>query len=135
MNQSKVKLINELQRKLLPDDVIMLTTIDLRGKPKSRPLQILKIKEPQTLWFFSNEFIGQKNEISENPLVCLSYSNTFTHTYISIIGEAKIANDTHKMEDLWNDKLIKWFPKSLLTPNLALLKISIEEIENWSSID
>lgn len=122
---------NKLQKKLSHNDVVMLTTIDLRGKPKSRPLPALASNMSDVWWFFSDEFFGKTNEITLHPLVCLSYSNFITQTYLSITGEAHLIYDPQKMYTLWEPSLKKWFPESLSTPNLLLLKIIIEEFEVW----
>ena len=119
-----------LPENIIETETIILTSIDLNGKPRSRPLPISKIIDNEIIWLFSNEFSGKKNEISENPLVCLSYSNPSSQLFLSIMGQAFINDSPQKMFSLWQPSLINWFPKSLDTPNLSLLKIIIEEI-HW----
>ena len=121
----------DLQNIFAPGDIMILTTVDLRGKPKSRPLLVIPMNKKETLCFFTNEFFGKTNEIVENPLVCLSYSKPETETYLSIIGQASISIEPQPMEVFWNPVFITWFPERLATPNLALLTIAIEEIESW----
>ena len=128
---SKKHIVSKLQNKIDSNDIVMLTTIDLRGKPKSRPLRLLNGYKSESLCFFSNEFFGKINEIVQNPLVCLSYSNPPTKTYLSMIGQAYINNDPQQMQELWQPILKEWFPACLKTPNLALLIINIEEIQEW----
>jgi pyridoxamine 5'-phosphate oxidase like protein len=41
--------------------------------------------------------------------------------------------DRQKIEELWNPIYKAWFPKGLEDPDLALLKVEVQEAEYWDT--
>ena len=44
---------------------------------------------------------------------------------------AEVVRDRAKIEELWKPQLRAWFPEGVETPDIALLKVSVERAEYW----
>jgi general stress protein 26 len=113
------------------DRICMLTTKQVDGMLKSRPMYVNQIEEDGTLWFFNNEYSCKANEIKENPEINLAFTNNNDKTYISISGEAEISENEEKMKDLMNPAVKAWFPEGLDDSSISLLKVNLEKAAYW----
>lgn len=113
-------------------DFCMLTTVS-GGQLRSRPMSTQEMDENGELWFFTSDQTHKVDEIEADSRVNVAYSQPSDNTYVSVSGRASLSKDRRKIEELWNPVLKAWFPKGLDDPNLALLKVSVEEAEYWDS--
>jgi general stress protein 26 len=127
----KEKNLEKLIELIEEDRICMLTTKQIDGKLKSRPMYVNKVEADGTLWFFNNEYSCKANEIKEYPEVNLAFTNDADKTYISISGEAEISEDKEKMNELYNSAVKAWFPKGLDDPSISLLKVDLEKAAYW----
>lgn len=111
----------------------MLTTIDLHGRLRSRPMASIQMDETGSLWFFTNEFSGKVHEVMQNNHVNVSYAHPAKNNYVSVTGEAEIVTDKEKMSELWDPVLLAWFPEGIDDPKLSLLKVNVNMAEYWDS--
>ena len=132
MAESRQESIQKLKEMLEGIDFAMLTTI-AGGKFRSRPMSTQEMDENGNLWFFTSDQTHKIDEIQADPRVSVAYSDPNDQTYVSVFGRAETSKDKAKMEELWSPILKAWFPEGLDDPCLALLKISIEEVEYWDS--
>lgn len=132
MNEERTKSIAQLKELLEDIDFCMLTTIT-GGKMHSRPMSTQELDENGDLWFFTSDRSRKADELAADNRVNVSYSDPDGNTYVSVFGTAEINHDRAKMEELWNPIHKAWFPEGLETPDISLLKVSIEEAEYWDA--
>lgn len=113
----------------------MLTTAEPDGRLRSRPLATLQLDAERTLWFFTSVSSQKVEEIEQHRQVNVSYANPESHDYVSISGTAVLTRDRAKMRELWTPWIKPWFPRGLDDPDLALLRVTIEQAEYWDAPD
>jgi general stress protein 26 len=123
--------LDRLKEKLAPFDIAMLTTVDEDGHLRSRPMYTLKLDEEGALWFFTMADSPKVDELTEQNRVNLSYADQDDQTYVSISGVTQILKDREKIEDFWSPVHKAWIPEGPDDPDLALLKVNIEQAEYW----
>jgi general stress protein 26 len=122
----------EKLRELIEDiDFCMLTTVDAEGALRSRPMSTQQIEIDGDLWFFTSADTPKVDELAADPRVNLSYAAKKKARYVSVSGTAEVFRDRAKMKELWNPILKAWFPKGLDDPDLALLKVTVDQAEYW----
>ena len=122
----------EKLKELVEDiDFCMLTTIDADGTMRSRPMSTQQAEEDGDLWFFTSADSPKVDELAADPRVNLSYAAKKDARYVSVSGTAEVFRDRAKMKELWNPILKAWFPEGLDDPNLALLKVKVDQAEYW----
>lgn len=65
------------------------------------------------------------------PKVNASFSDPHAQQYASLSGRAEVVSDRAKIRELWQPHLNAWFPDGVDTPDIALLKVSVERAEYW----
>jgi len=111
----------------------MLTTAEPDGTLRSRPMATQTTEFDGTLWFFTAASAPKVEEIEQDHHVNLSYAAPDKNLYVSVSGKARMMRDHKKAEELWNPAYKAWFPKGLEDPDLALLKVNVEQAEYWDS--
>jgi general stress protein 26 len=113
-------------------DICMLTTVDERGELHSRPMSNNReIEFDGDLWFFTYGSSHKVDEVGRVPKVCASFADVDAQQYASLTGRAEVVRDRAKIEELWQPPLRAWFPEGVDTPDIALLKVSVERAEYW----
>lgn len=113
--------------------IAMLTTADVDGTLRSRPMATQKTAFDGTLWFFTRASSPKVDEVERAHEVNLSYAAPDSNTYVSVSGTAQLVRDKGKAEELWNPILKAWFPRGLEDPDLALLRVTVHKAEYWDS--
>jgi len=113
--------------------IAMLTTAELNGQLRSRPLVTLQLDSDGRLWFFVSLTSPKVDEISHHRQVNLCYSDPDKQDYVSISGEAEIVRDRAKMRELWTPWVEPYFPRGLDDPNLVLLRVQVGQAEYWNA--
>jgi general stress protein 26 len=111
----------------------MLTSVDEGGILRSRPMATKQEGFDGVLWFFTRASSHKVFEIQKNQHVNLSYADPDDQNYVSVSGLAELVRDKGKAKELWNEYLKTWFPKGLDDPDLALLKVRVDQAEYWDS--
>jgi general stress protein 26 len=60
-----------------------------------------------------------------------SFADVGSQQYASLTGTAEIVRDRARIKELWLPELRAWFPDGIDTPDIALLKVSVEYGEYW----
>ncbi|HEY8400509.1 MAG TPA: pyridoxamine 5'-phosphate oxidase family protein [Cytophagaceae bacterium] len=123
----------ELHDRIKNIKTAMLTTMHENGCLRSMPMTTMQTECEGNVWFFTNLASLKVDEIEKHRCVNVSYSDVDNETYVSISGKAEVVRDRTKMEELWKPVLKAYFPNGINDPNLALLKVQIEEAEYWDS--
>lgn len=114
-------------------DFAMLTTIEEDGSLRSRPMSTQKVEFDGNLWFFVGASSPKSQEIQRDPRVNVSYAQPDKQRYVSVSGTGELVRDHAKIEELWNPLYKAWFEKGLDDPDLALLKVRVEQAEYWDA--
>ena len=113
-------------------DICMLTTVDERGELHSRPMSNNRdIEFDGDLWFFTYGSSHKADEVNRVSKVNASFADVDNQLYASLTGDAELVRDRAKIEELWKPELKAWFPGGVDTPDIALLKVSVERAEYW----
>ena len=113
-------------------DICMLTTVDERGDLHSRPMSNNgDIEFDGGLWFFTYGASHKVDEVGRVPKVNAGFADTDAQLYASLSGRAEVVRDRAKIEELWKPQLRAWFPEGVETPDIALLKVTVERAEYW----
>jgi general stress protein 26 len=129
-HQEKIEKLRELTKDI---DFAMLTTIDIDGSLRSRPMSTQQTEFDGDLWFFTAIDTAKASEVQRDNRVNVSYSRPDDHTYVSVSGSAVLVNDRAKMEELWSPVYKAYFPDGLDDPHLRLLKVEVQKAEYWES--
>jgi len=129
--EDKTEQWSQLLEKIRDIKFAMLTTENEEGRLHCRPMATLEAAESGALWFFSGRSTHKAHEIGRNSRVNLAYIASDKHTFLSVSGEAQVVEDSAKARALWNPFMKAWFPKGLEDPDLALLRVDVEEAEYW----
>jgi general stress protein 26 len=109
----------------------MLTTTESDGSLRSRPMQVQQVEFDGDLWFFTGASSPKVSEIQRDHQVNVSFAAPNKDSYVSMSGRANLVRDRQKIDELWNDALKAWFPKGKDDPEVALLKVNVEQAEYW----
>jgi general stress protein 26 len=110
--------------------IAMLTTRD-GGVLRSRPMECVQADGSGTLWFFTGATSPKTAEVAGEHEVCLSFVDRPGQNYVSISGFASILRDRAKARELWTEDQRAWYPRGLDDPELALLKVRVQQAEYW----
>jgi len=122
----------KLKEKIEKVKIAMLTTEEKDGHLRSRPMHTTEVDSSGILWFFTSDQSDKADVVEhKNRHVNLSFADPDSNTYISVSGLAEIVEDKGKMHDLWNPGLKAWFAQGLDTPDIGLLKVTVNQAEYW----
>lgn len=125
--------IQKLQDLIKDIEYGMLTTLD-QGTLRSRPMASMGVlDENAALWFFTDATSHKVTEVNQQHQVNVSFAAPDKQRYVSLSGVGELVRDREKMKELWQPALKAWFPKGLDEPNIALLKVTVEQAEYWDS--
>ncbi|QHG19728.1 pyridoxamine 5'-phosphate oxidase family protein [Nostoc sp. ATCC 53789] len=126
--------IHKLHELIKNIDYGMFTTVDDDGSLHSYPMSKSgEINSEATLWFFTYAGSHKVTEIEQHEQVNVSFSSPEQQRYVSISGRSQLVKDRNKMRELWKLELQTWFPKGLDEPDIALLKVNINQVNYWDS--
>jgi general stress protein 26 len=114
-------------------NICMLTTSRPDGSLHSRPMATQQTEFDGELWFFTAKDSLKVDETNDRPAVNVSYADASHNRYVSVSGTGTLVHDRKMAEQLWNPMYKAWFPKGLDDPQLALLRVDVEEAEYWDA--
>ncbi|MFM6927402.1 MAG: pyridoxamine 5'-phosphate oxidase family protein [Bdellovibrio sp.] len=109
--------------------VAMLTTMTSDHHLHSAPLLTQDVDFEGVLWFLISKKSQQISEIKSDPYVNLTYAAGTK--YISISGTAELENIPGRVEQLWRQAYLAWFPQGVRDSQIQLLKVNVERAEYW----
>jgi general stress protein 26 len=113
--------------------IAMLTTQAPDGSLRGRPMATQDAPFDGELWFFTGAGSPKVDEIEEEHHVHLSYASPEDNRYVSVSGRASVVRDRNKAEELWSPAMKAWFPAGLDDPDIALLRVQVEDAEYWDT--
>ncbi len=110
--------------------IAIMTTVCKDGSLCSRPMATLEPEFDGGLWFFTKADSASEGPVEAEGQVNVTYENALESIYVSLSGRAILAQDRQLIEKLWNEELRVWFPEGINDPQLALLRV---DVDNWTS--
>jgi len=110
---------------------VAMLTVSEDGRLHSRPIFAHAASFDRELWFFTHAHT-YKVEDGDQP-VNIAYADSDKDRYVSISAKGRLVQDRRKIEELWDPIYEDWFPQGLGDRDLALLRVSVEEIEYWDA--
>lgn len=98
-----------------------------------RPMNTMQVDNDGNFWFLSNKTSNKNEEIKENSLVQLLYSDEGSAVFMSVYGHATELYDKQKIEELWNPLIKTWFEEGKDDPNLTVIKVQPVEGYYWDT--
>jgi general stress protein 26 len=123
----------DLWKKIGDVKIGMFTTTDEAGQLSSRPMTTREIDDDGVLWFFVSLHSDVSRELSERPLVNVSFSEPKNGFYASLSGQATLIEDRALYAKLWRPLDKAWFSCGVDDPNLALIRFDVHIAEYWDS--
>lgn len=104
--------------------------VGLQDGQHSEPLTAqLDEDQVDTIFFF----IGKDNRMAKGGPAMLQFVSKGHDFFACLAGTARIDNDFAMIDKLWNSQVEAWFPGGKQDPNLALLRIDIDDAELWET--
>jgi general stress protein 26 len=126
----KAEKADKLWRMVQDIKIAMLTTRD--GEVlRSRPMECVQAEPSGTLWFFTGATSPKTGEVDGEHEVALAFIDKAAQNYVSISGRATVVRDRAKARALWTEEQRVWYPDGLDDPELALLRVNVEQAEYW----
>jgi general stress protein 26 len=113
--------------------IAILTTADDEGRLHSRPMATQQDSFSGELWFLTQHHSGKVEEIRENAHVSLSYSDPRESRFVSVNGRASVSRYQARIHELWHPMFKAWFPGGEDDPEIAVLKVTVDEAEYWEA--
>ena len=110
--------------------VAMLTTWD-GHRLRSRPMHGFQDVFQGELYFYTRLESGKTREVVRYDQVNLAYAEPQRQVYVSVSGSAEVVVEPALLKKYWNSAVAAWFPEGLEDPDLALIKVRVEEAEYW----
>ena len=79
--------------------IATLVTKDNDGPLRGRPMATAEVEDDGTLWFFTDEYSGKVEEISERKEVLVSYASKSKNAYVVVNGTASLIDDRQKLKN------------------------------------
>jgi general stress protein 26 len=115
-------------------DFCMLSTQAAETSIRSRPMSSNgDIDDDGTIYFFTKNDSRLVDEIELNQEVNVSFTDSKNHVYISISGTAELISDKATQKKHWKPQLKVWFPRGVDSPEVLLVRVTMEEAEYWQS--
>lgn len=122
-----------LAEKIKDVRIAMMTTTEADGSLHSRPMATQDIAFDGDLWFFTEASTPKVAEIEQHRRVNISYAKPEDNLFVSASGTAQLVRDQQKIHEMWRPFYKAWFPKGENDPDLALLKVNVENAEYWDA--
>ena len=113
-------------------EIAMMVTED-GDHLRSRPMAVSQKEFDGTLWFFTRADSHKVVEVGEDQRVNLAYAHPGKQDYVSVSGKASLVRDRAAIDEHWTEILRTWFPKGKDDPQIALLKVVVQQAEYWDA--
>lgn len=123
----------QIAKLIAASKIALLTTVSSDGDLHSRPLAVQDTEFDGDLWFFSQDPSEKVDDLATNSHVNASFESG--KGYLSIAGTATVVHDKAKIDELWSTRVEAWFPEGREDPTVALIKVSADSAEYWSTDD
>jgi general stress protein 26 len=113
--------------------IAMLTTSAKDGSMSSRPMAVQDEPFDGTLWFLTRSSSDKVEELSDDRRVTLTFAEPKDSIYVALKGTASVSQDRARIKELWNPMYKAWFPGGEADPQIAVLKVHVDEGDFWEA--
>ena len=110
----------------------MLVTDD-DGHLRGRPMVANQEGFDGTLWFFTHASSHKVAEVRKDDRVCVTYAEPEKQDYVSFSGRAALVHDRAEIDKRWSSAAAAWFPQGKDEPDVALIKVTVDQAEYWDA--
>lgn len=110
----------------------MMVTED-EGMLRSRPMALAQKEFDGSFWFFTKASAHKVAEVGQDQRVNLAFSHPGKQDYVSVSGTASLVRDRGVIDAHWSEPVRTWFPKGKDDPEIALLKVEVQQAEYWDA--
>ena len=111
--------------------IAMLATRGPDGKVRSRPMAISDSADEGVLYFLTGEQSGKVHDLEMDPETVITFADPGKNAYVALRGEASVVTDREQIKRHWTEVARAWFPKGVDDPNVALLRVKLDEAQYW----
>jgi general stress protein 26 len=99
---------------------------------RARPMAAHMSPDENAIYFLADAETTKDHEIEENSNVCVAFSDPKGQRFVSVTGQAQVANDRTKIKELWS-VAAKAYWDSADDPSIRILRVTPENAEYWES--
>jgi general stress protein 26 len=118
---------------LIKDIKVAMLTSDDGGHLRSRPMVAAQKEFAGDLFFFTRASAPKVEEVESHGRVNVSYADADGQNYVSLSGTASILHEPALIEAHWSEAMRTWFPKGKDDPDIAILKVAVDQAEYWDA--
>jgi general stress protein 26 len=118
---------------LIKDIKVAMLTSDDGGHLRSRPMVAAQKEFSGELYFFTRASAPKVGEVQADGRVNVSYADADGQIYVSLSGTASVLHDPALIRAHWSEAMRTWFPKGKDDPDIAILKVAVEQAEYWDA--
>jgi general stress protein 26 len=118
---------------MIKDTKFAMLTSEDGGHLRSRPMVASQKSFDGALWFFTRASSHKVTEVQSDNQVNVSYADPDAQNYVSISGTAHVTRDPAAIHEHWSEALRTWFPKGREDPDIALLRVDVDQAEYWDA--
>ncbi len=118
---------------MIKDTQFAMLTSDDEGVLRSRPMVASQTDFDGVLWFFTRASSHKVAEVQGDPRVNVSYSDPSKQNYVSLSGTTRLVRDRADIDAHWSESVRTWFPKGKTDPDIALLRVDVQQAEYWDA--
>jgi general stress protein 26 len=118
---------------LITDVKVSMLTSEDGPHLRARPMVAAQKDFDGTLFFFTRVHAHKVDEVTQRSRVCVTYADPEKQNYVSLSGTATVIQDEELVKAHWSEGMRTWFPKGVDDPEIAVLKVDVEQAEYWDA--
>ena len=100
---------------------------------RARPMVAAQKDFTGELYFYTHASAHKVAEVGAKERVGVTYSDSHHQNYISFSGTAEVVRDKAEIQAHWGEAMRTWFPKGVDDPDIAILKVHVDQAEYWDA--
>ena len=100
---------------------------------RARPMVAAQKEFTGELFFYTHASAHKVSEVDAHERVGVSYADSHHQLYVSLSGTAQVVQDKAEIAAHWAEPMRTWFPKGIDDPDIAILKVSVDQAEYWDA--
>ena len=100
---------------------------------RARPMVAAQKDFTGELFFYTHASAHKVAEVGAKERVGVTYADSHHQLYVSLSGTAEVVRDKSEIQAHWGEAMRTWFPKGVDDPDIAILKVDVEQAEYWDA--
>ena len=100
---------------------------------RARPMVAAQKDFTGELYFYTHASAHKVAEVGAEQRVGVTYADSHSQNYVSLSGTAEVVRDKAEIKAHWGEAMRTWFPKGVDDPDIAILKVHVEQAEYWDA--